>query len=92
METGNKVSVVFEAADALLDQTDISNSRLSILRSGDGLSFSLVFSMDFASMDMFDDRFRGICVRFSSEQHEQFLDACRYELISAMKNGLNIIS
>ncbi|MCT4623937.1 MAG: DUF3822 family protein [Schleiferiaceae bacterium] len=42
METGNKVQVIFEAADALLDQTDISNSRLSILHSGDGLSFSLL--------------------------------------------------
>ena len=42
METGNKLKVVFEAADALLDQTDIKNSRLSILHSGDGLSFSLL--------------------------------------------------
>lgn len=42
METGNKVNIIFEGADALLDQTDISNSRLSILHSGDGLSFSLL--------------------------------------------------
>ncbi len=44
MGTGNsnKVEIIFEAADSLLDQTDISNSHLSILHSGDGLSFSLL--------------------------------------------------
>ena len=42
MVTGNKINIFFEAADSLLDQTDISNSHLSILHSGDGLSFSLL--------------------------------------------------
>ena len=42
METGNKIKVVFEGADALLNQTDIGNSHLSILHSGDGLSFCLL--------------------------------------------------
>ena len=42
MGTGSKVKIIFEAADSLLDQTDISNSHLSILHSGNGLSFSLL--------------------------------------------------
>lgn len=42
VETGSKVKVLFEAADSLLDQTDIQKSHMSILCTGDGLSFCLL--------------------------------------------------
>ena len=42
VETGNKVKVVFEAADSLLDQTDIKKSHMSILYTEGGLSFCLL--------------------------------------------------